>query len=102
MKRYRVVVTPFAAGNIREAYEWHLAENPSYAAKWLEGIEAAILGLRTFPEAHGLAPESRAFDRDIRQLLFGGGKRWRIFFAVDGGTVRVLHVRHGNRDYWRL
>ena len=101
MKRYRVAITPFAADNIREAYEWYLTQNPAYAAKWIGGIESAILGLGALPEAHGLAPESRVFGRDIRQLLFGSGKRWRIFFVVDGVTVRVLHVRHGSRDYWR-
>ena len=78
-----------------------LKENPAYAAKWLEGIETAIRGLETLPEAHGLAPESRVFERDIRQLLFSGAKRWRVFFVIDGATVRVLHVRHASRDYWR-
>lgn len=66
MKHYRVVVTPFAADNIREAYEWYQTENPSYAVQWLEGIESVILDLRTFPESHGLAPESRAFASPIR------------------------------------
>jgi plasmid stabilization system protein ParE len=104
MKRYRVIVTPFAADNIRETYEWYRMENPAYAVKWLEGIETAILGLDTLPKAHGLAPESRAFDRDIRQVLVGRGRRWRIFFVVDGAAVHVLHVlhvRHGSRDCWR-
>ncbi|MGQ0665144.1 MAG: type II toxin-antitoxin system RelE/ParE family toxin [Pseudomonadota bacterium] len=100
MKRDRVIITPFAADNIREAYAWYLAENPTHAVKWLEGIEAAILGLETLPEAHGLAPESRAFGRDIRQLLYGSSRRWRVFFVVEEMTVHVLHVRHGSRDYW--
>jgi hypothetical protein len=52
MKRYKVIVSPFAADNIRQA-------------------------------------------------LYGRGTPWRIFFTVDGETVQVLHVRHGNRDYWR-
>ena len=32
MKRYKVVITPFAADNIREAHEWLMTENPVYAA----------------------------------------------------------------------
>lgn len=100
MKRYRVVVTPFAADNIREAYAWYRAENPISAMTWLEGIKAAILSLETLPESPGLAPESQALGRDIRQLLYGRGRRWRIFFVVEKATVRVLHVRHGSRDYW--
>ncbi len=101
MRRYRVTVTPFAADNIRDAYRWYLKENPAYAAKWREGIQAAILGLRTLPEAHGMAPEARVLGREVRQVLFGGGTRWRIFFVIDGATVRVLHIRHGSRDNWR-
>jgi len=52
------------------------------------------------PKSHALAPESEAFDCEVRQALFGSGTPWRIFFTIDGDTVQVLHVRHGNRDYW--
>lgn len=100
MKRYRVIVTPYAAANIRQAYEWLAAENPTYAAKWLAGIREKILGLETLPESHALAPESESFDCDIRQALHGHGTPWRVFFSIDGETVHVLHVRHGRRDYW--
>ena len=101
MKRYQVIITPFAADNIREAHEWLAIENPVYAAKWLESIRSGILSLKTLPESHAIAPESEAFDCQIRQLLFGRGTPWRVFFTIDGATVHVLHVRHGSRDYWR-
>ena len=101
MRRYRVVISPFAQDNIREAYEWFMAENAAYAATWLGGVQERILGLETFPESHAVAPESDACDCEIRQLLYGRGTPWRIFFTIDGLTVHVLHVRHGSRDYWR-
>ena len=101
MKRYKVVITPFAQGNIREAHEWLVGENSVYAAKWLDGIRDTILGLETLPESHAVAPESEAFDCEIRQVRFGRGAPWRIFFTIDGSTVQILHVRHGSRDYWR-
>ncbi len=101
MKRYKVIVTPFAADNIREAHEWLAVENPLSAAKWLDGIRDKILGLETNPQSHAVAPESEDFDCQIRQLLFGRGSPWRIFFTIEGSTVKVLHVRHGSRDYWR-
>lgn len=101
MKRFRVVITPFAEANIREAHAWLAAENPAYAAKWLAGVRKKILELETFPESHAVAPESDAFDCQIRQLLYGRGNPWRIFFTIEGSTVQVLHVRHGSRDYWR-
>lgn len=101
MKRYRVVITPLAEDNIRTAYDWLKSENPAYAEKWLVGIRDKISGLETLPESHAVAPESKACDREIRKLLFGRGTPWRIFFMVEGSTVHVLHVRHGNRDYWQ-
>ncbi|MEO5335159.1 MAG: type II toxin-antitoxin system RelE/ParE family toxin [Magnetococcus sp. YQC-5] len=102
MKRYQVVITPFAEDNIRKAHEWLMAENPVYATKWLDNIRSGILSLEILPESHAIAPESAAFDCDIRQLLFGKGTPWRIFFTIDESTVHVLHIRHGSRDYWRL
>lgn len=101
MKRYRVIITPVAAENMREAYEWLEAENPAYAAKRLNGIREKILELATLPESHAVAPESEAFDCEIRQLLFGRATPSRMFFTTEGSTVHVLHVRHGSRDYWR-
>ena len=58
MKCYQVVITPFAADNIREAHQWLMAENPVYAAKWLDGIRGQILGLKNLPESHPIAPEN--------------------------------------------
>jgi len=101
VKRYRVIITPVAGENLREAHEWLEAENPVYAAKWLNGIREKILELATLPESHAVAPESEAFDCEIRQMLFGRATPWRIFFTIDGSTVHVLHIRHGSRDYWR-
>ena len=101
MRQYRVIVSPFAEDNIREAHEWLMAKNPAYASKWLAGVREKILGLETYPESHVVALESDAFDCEIRQLLYGRGTPWRSFFTIEGSTVHVLHARHGNRDYWR-
>ena len=101
MKRYRVIISPFAEDNLREALEWIMAENPTYATQWLAGVREKILGLEIFPESHAVAPESAAFDCEIRHLMYGRGTPWRIFFTIEGSVVQVLHVRHGNRDYWR-
>ena len=101
MRRYRVIISPFAEDNIRESFAWLTAENPAYAARWFAGIREKILGLEVFPESHAVAPESDAFESEIRQLLYGRGTPWRIFFTIEDETVHVLHVRHGSRDYWR-
>jgi plasmid stabilization system protein ParE len=43
-------------------------------------------------------PESREFDRPIRELFYGFGNRgtYRILFTIIDRTVFVLHVRHGS------
>ena len=101
MQRYEVVVTPFAAANIREAHEWLSAKSPDYADRWLAAIREKILSLDTLPESHAVAQESAAFEVEIRQLPVGRGTPWKVFFTVEGSTVHVLHVRHGARDAWR-
>ena len=100
MNRYQIKIMPEAEENIREAYKDFKKENPIFAAKWREEIQNSILGLEQFPESHAVAPESRSFDCEIRQLLYGRGTPWRIFFTIENRTVKVLHVRHGRRNYW--
>lgn len=95
------MITPFAGENIREAFNWYKLENPAYATKWKAGIEGKVKLLSTFPEAHPLAPENDEFEHEIRHLLYGKNRPWRIIFTVLEKTVYVLHIRHANRDYWR-
>ncbi|MGN7613030.1 type II toxin-antitoxin system RelE/ParE family toxin [Magnetococcales bacterium HHB-1] len=104
MKRDRVMITPFAADNIREAHVWLQVENPVYADKWLDGLKQAISTLETMPKSHAIAPESVEFEQEIRQMLYGRGTPWRIFFTINTCelAVHILHIRHGNRDFWRL
>ena len=77
MRRYNVVVSPFAAANIREAHAWLSARNPAYADRWLADIREKILSLDTLPESHAVARESAAFDVEIRQVLVGRARPGR-------------------------
>ena len=72
------------------------------ATKWFNGLAAAICSLEDFPERCPLAEESKAFEVEIRQLVYG--KRvgaYRILFTIVGDVVHVLHVRHGRRKRLR-
>ncbi|MBF0382177.1 MAG: type II toxin-antitoxin system RelE/ParE family toxin [Magnetococcales bacterium] len=64
-------------------------------------MQKAISNLRNLPKSHPVAPESKAFDCEIRHLFVGRRIPWRVFFTIDGETVQVLHVRHGRQDYWK-
>lgn len=96
-----VIVTPQAAGDLTEAWAWLRERNPHAADEWLAGIREVILALGRFPEAHPVAPESSAFDLEIRRAPYGRTTRWRIYYALIGDAVHVLHVRHGRRSDWR-
>ncbi len=101
MRTYTVVIEPAATDDIRTAYLWYKNENPVAAEAWPAGIESAILKLEITPAARSIAPESVAFEREIRCLFYGRSRRWCIFFTIEGDRVHVLHVRHGARDTWR-
>ncbi|MCZ8272024.1 MAG: type II toxin-antitoxin system RelE/ParE family toxin [Beijerinckiaceae bacterium] len=96
-----VIITPNAANDLTESWVWLRERNPRAADEWLAGTRGTILGLGAMPEAHPIAPESRAFELPIRRALYGRATRWRIYYAVIDGVVQVLHVRHGRRSDWQ-
>lgn len=82
--------------------DWYRAESGSekVAQKWFHGILAALDTLRENPLQYGLAHESDDFPFELRQLLYGSGKRitHRALFRIDGDVVQVLTVRHVSQD----
>ena len=98
--RYQVLITASAEADLDEAYCWLSERAREAAVNWYNGVLDAFLSLETFPERCPLAPESRAFKREIRQLLHGKRQHaYRILFDVSEETVRILHVRHGAREH---
>ena len=98
--RYQVDVTNQAQGEAEEAYLWILKRSPEGAARWWNGLEAAILSLEELPARCPLAPENDAFEEEIRQLFHGKRQgRYRILFTIREQTVVVLHIRHGARKH---
>ena len=96
--KYRVIIQPPAAADIDDAYRWIAEHAVGSAVKWFNGLEAAIQTLENLPHRCPLAEESRAFDAEIRQLVYG--KRvgaYRILFTIVQDAIHILHVRHGRR-----
>lgn len=94
--KYRVRTTPRAESDAMAIYTW-IAEHerqPENASRWLDGLQEAIESLTTQPRRCSLAPESRSFADEIRQLLY---HRHRILFMIEHDVVFVLHIRHGSR-----
>jgi plasmid stabilization system protein ParE len=96
-----VILTGPAKRDIQAAYDWW-KENRSaeQADRWYKGILAATQSLRNRPERCSLAAENDLLAQDIRQHLFGLGRRpsHRIVFAIDANTVVVFRVRHTSQD----
>jgi len=99
---WRVIVTPRAAADLADAHAWFHARNPRAATDWLTNLRETVLGLAVMPQAHPLAPESDAFDIEVRRALYRHGTPWSIYFTLDVATdtVHVLHIRHGSRSPW--
>ena len=93
----RVVMTEQAEREIQSAFNWW-AEHRSklQADRWYAGLAKAIAGLSENPERHGPSREMDRFAIEIRDLLFGLGRRptHRAVFTIRGEEVVVLTVRH--------
>jgi plasmid stabilization system protein ParE len=95
---YRVLIQPPARADIEAAYLYIREADTTAADRWLGRMEEAVRSLRQLPARCAVAPESREFEDEIRQLLVGrGGSTYRVLFVIRGREVRVLHVRHGAR-----
>ena len=98
--KYEVLIMPTAEAELEAAYLWIAERAPEAAARWYNGLLDALLKLETLPERCPIAPESDAFKEEIRQLLYGKRQHmYRILFHGEGHSVRILHVRHGAREY---
>jgi plasmid stabilization system protein ParE len=94
---FRVVITEQAEREMQSALNWW-AEHRSktQADRWYFGLAKAIADLSEKPERHGQSRERDRFAYEIRDLLFGIGRRptHRAVFAIRGEEVVVLTVRH--------
>ena len=94
---YQVMLTQRAARDLEEAYRWIAERAPETAARWYNGFVDALATLSSHPERCALAPESRVFPTEVRQLLHGRRLTYRALFTICQQTVVVLHIRHTAR-----
>ena len=87
------------------AAEWYASTDPELAAKWFNGLMDAMQRIARDAESFPLARESNELPVQVRQLLYGLGKRktHRILFAVRPTQIIVHQVRHvSQRDMEQL
>src|SRR5579862_8748310 len=93
----RVVVTEQAEREMQAAFDWWVEHRSKrQAGRWYAGLAKAIADLSENPERHGQSRERDRFSYEIRDLLFGIGRRptHRAVFTIRGEEVVVLTVRH--------
>jgi plasmid stabilization system protein ParE len=97
---FRVEVTSEAERDTDAILEWLLSRHAGdTGVHWFKALEDAIASLAEFPRRCALAPESKIFAQEVRHLLYGRKPHvYRILFTVKGGSVYVLHIRHGRRE----
>lgn len=94
---FRVRIEIEAENNLRKHYQNLRSRNPGseYPDQRFYGVRAAIRDLAVSAQQCGVAYEDRFFAETIRQRLFDS---YKILFAIRGGTVHVLHIRHQAQD----
>ena len=99
---YEVVITRRAERELRAAAEWYARKYPKIAEEWYDRFLQSILTLGKNPQRCSLAHESSAFPFELRELLFGSGRRktHRALFAIRPDKVVIHGIRHfAQRDF---
>ncbi|MDP8243881.1 MAG: type II toxin-antitoxin system RelE/ParE family toxin [Candidatus Hinthialibacter antarcticus] len=93
--KYTVIIEPPAEDDLERAFLWIAKESRTRAEQWLHSLVKAAKSLEGFPERCSLAPENGAFQKEIRQLMYGKKRGvYRILFTIQHMNVHILHVRH--------
>jgi plasmid stabilization system protein ParE len=91
---FRVSVTPEAEQDADEILNWLKEQKAGESGlRWFEGLTTAIASLIALPQRGALALENRSFPFELRQLLYGKRRRYRILYTIEGNTVFVLRIR---------
>ena len=93
-----VRLRPLAERDLEEAYLNAARHAPVTAANWLQRFRDALDALAENPQRHANARESKRFQRDLRQTLFGRKLNvFRIVFEIRVDGVDVLRIRRASR-----
>ncbi len=90
----KVVVTDEARSDLSAITRYIAADNPERARTYVAELLAGAKALARMPEAFPLVPRYRHLG--VRKRRHGA---YLIFYRVDPGSVVILHVIHGARDY---
>ena len=93
----RVNFAAFADANLDQAYLWWANNrSPEQAGLWYRAISKRMRALATTAQRYALARENYRFPFEVRQMMFGVGRRptHRVLFTIRDDDVYVIAVRH--------
>ena len=96
---FKVRTTPYAEQDAAEILDWLMVQHAGETAlRWFLKMDQAIASLAQMPTRCKLAPESKSFPFQVRELLYGSRPHvYRILFTIKEEVVYILHIRHGRR-----
>jgi plasmid stabilization system protein ParE len=94
---FQVLITAQAERDLDDAAAWIAERAPQAAARWYDELRSAILSLADSPQRCALARESGHFPYELRQLLHGRRRSYRVIFTIRENSVVVLAIRHAAR-----
>jgi plasmid stabilization system protein ParE len=90
---YPIKILPQALAEIQEAYQWMESTiGLDIAVKWYHELLLSVRSLEQMPQRCSLAPEGGQFDKEIRQLLVGKKRTYRVLFTVEDSTVYIRYL----------
>ncbi len=92
--KYRVDITGTAEADLEEIWILIAADSMENATRFVIELEAKIGTLEQMPNRCPAIPENALLGTEYRQLIIGD---YRAIFRVEGSTVYVLRIIHGNR-----
>jgi plasmid stabilization system protein ParE len=98
VKRRRVVVTQRAAAQLNATADWIAERAPATAEKWFAEFAAKLKTLDSSPERCPRARESRQMPFELRELLIGRRRQWRVLFTIREDIVLVMAIRHAAQN----
>lgn len=103
MKRYRILMTEPAAEDLLKIAEYTARElrEPATAQKLVGKIKEAVMSLVEMPTRYATVAGERLATQGIRKLPL---ENYIVFYVISerDGTVTVVRILHGRRDWEHL
>jgi toxin ParE1/3/4 len=94
VRRFEVVITTAARGDLRSLRDWIAADDPPAARRFVAALGEQIARLESLPLRGPVIPEAALLGSDLRHLVY---RDYRTIYRVEGERVIILRVIHGAR-----